>query len=445
MKDITQSSTPSLYAARADMIEEMQEMTSKKTMTVSEMTRFDVLKSELMEVATEVRKRTANTAREALEFRSDGDSSGAFNAFSDPFAAAATLKQGVPLLRASAKKDTSPEARAFRNFLRSGFNGERFGLPRLSDEDRELLRYEERDMGVGSPTASIPTSVMVPQGFQHDIEVALKYYGPMLGVSKILDTATGQPLPYPTSNDVTNVATIVGEGSNVSELDVTVSNIIFGAWKLSSGLVKVSLELLQDSAFDMDNFLKEQFSIRFGRGLNALFTNGTGSSQPKGFMAAATAGPTAVGSSGNTGGSETGGTSIGTDDLVELEHSVDPWYRNGASYMLNDDSLKRLKQLKDKFGRPIYESPKDGQPAALNGYPFHINNDMPTIAVNAKTVAFGPFSKYVIRKVKDFSVLRLVERFADYGQVAFIGFARYDGNLLDAGTHPIKYLVQAAS
>jgi HK97 family phage major capsid protein len=55
-------------------------------------------------------------------------------------------------------------------------------------------------------------------------------------------------------------------------------------------------------------------------------------------------------------------------------------------------------------------------------------------------VAFGSLDKYLIRRVKEMSVLRLVERFADYGQVAFLGFARYDGNLLDAGTHPVKYL-----
>lgn len=369
-----------------------------------------------------------------------------FNAFADPHA---TAQMRTIEFRSNPVKlptrDNSPEAKAVRNFLRSGYNGERYGLPSLSDEDRHLLRHERRDMGIGSPTSSIPTSVLVPQGFYHDIEVALKYYGPMMDVSKIITTATGQPLPYPTANDTTQVASIVGEGANVAEDDVTVGNLIFGAWKLSSGLVKVSLELLQDSAFDLETFLKERFAERFGRGLNTLFTNGTGSSEPTGFMTVATAGPTAVGSSGNTGGSETGGTSVGTDDLVALEHAVDPWYRTGAIYMMNDDTLKRIKQLKDKFGRPIYESPKDGLPALLNGYPFRINNDLPTIAVNAKTVYFGRFDKYIIRRVKEMAVIRLVERFADYGQVAFIAFARYDGNLVDAGTHPIKCLVQAAS
>ena len=71
---------------------------------------------------------------------------------------------------------------------------------------------------------------------------------------------------------------------------------------------------------------------------------------------------------------------------------------------------------------------------------YSINNDMATIAPNAITIAFGALDKYLVRRVKDLSILRLVERFADYGQIAFLGFSRYDANLLDAGTHPVKYL-----
>jgi HK97 family phage major capsid protein len=337
---------------------------------------------------------------------------------------------------------------AFRNYLRSGFNGVQFGLPRLSEEDRDTLRFEKRDMEVGSPTASIPTSVFVPQGFVYDVDVAMKYYGPMTTVAKILPTATGQPLPYPTANDTANAASIIGEAQQVSELDVTIGNIVFGAWKYTSGLVKVSLELLQDSAFDIDAFLKEQFAIRFGRGLNTAFTNGlgSGSSQPMGFMTAATAGPTAIGSSTNTGGSEDGSTSIGTKDITNLIQSVDPWYRPGSAFLMHDETRAFLEGLLDKYGRPLFvPNPQSGRLESLYGYPVYINNDMATIAANAKTVAFGQFQKYLIRKVKDMSVIRLVERFADYGEVGFIGFARYDGNLIDAGTHPIKYLVQAAS
>lgn len=339
-----------------------------------------------------------------------------------------------PLMASFIERDRKHRT-AFRDYLRNGLND-------MKAENRAVLQ-EFRDMGVGTGNLG---GFFVPQGFVYDIEMALKYFGNMLGVSTILETATGNPLPYPTDNDTTNTGELVGEGVQVTNADVSIGHIVFGAFKFSTKLVKVSLELLQDSAFDMEAYLKQKFAIRLGRILNTKFTVGVGTTEPFGIITAATAGPTAVGSSGNTGGSETGGTSIGYIDLVELEHSVDPLYRRGAKFMMHDNTLRKIKEVLDKYGRPIWvPGVASNAPDTILGYEYSINNDMATIALNAKTVAFGPLDKYLIRRVKELAVLRLVERFADYGQVAFIGFARYDGNLLDAGTHPVKYLVQAAA
>jgi HK97 family phage major capsid protein len=65
---------------------------------------------------------------------------------------------------------------------------------------------------------------------------------------------------------------------------------------------------------------------------------------------------------------------------------------------------------------------------------------MPAMAPSAKAVAFGDFSKYFIRRITGARVLRLVEKYADYNQIGFVAFQRWDGALIDAGTHPIKYL-----
>jgi HK97 family phage major capsid protein len=323
-----------------------------------------------------------------------------------------------------------------------------------------LAEKEQRDMGIGTNTLG---GFFVPQGFVYEIEEALKYYGDMLNVSEILDTATGQFLPYPTDNDTSNTGEIVGEGQQVSTKDVTIGRITFGAFKFSTRMVKVSLELLQDSAFDIESYLMKKFAIRLGRILNTKFTLGAGTTEPTGVVTALvanqpgapnlwTAAQTygtpvlAAGSSGNTGGTETGGTSFGTTDLNNLEHSIDPLYRRGARYAMHDQTLRFAKNLLDKFGRPLWKpGVAVGEPDTINGYPYSINNDLATIAVNAKTIVFGDFKKYLIRRVKELGVVTLRERFADYGQLAYIGFARYDGNLLDAGTHPLSYLQQAAS
>ena len=332
----------------------------------------------------------------------------------------------------------------FRGFLLNG--------PRPSEQ-------EQRDMGIGTLTLG---GDFVPKGFVYEVEEAMKYYGPMLETSEIMDTATGQPLPYPTDNDTTVSGEIVGEGKQVSAADVVLGVVNFGAFKFSTKMIKLSMELAQDSAFDMESYLKKKMAIRLGRIYNTKFTLGVGTTEPNGIVTAVVAncaaaqaasagvvygtGLLAAGSSTNTGGSETGGTTIGSQDLDNLEHTVDPLYRRGAGYMFHDQTLRAIKVLLDKYGRPLWKpGVSTGDPDTINGYPYHINNDMATIALNAKTVLFGQLDKYVIRRVKELGIIILRERFADYGQFGFIGFSRADGQLLDAGTHPVCFLQQAAS
>ena len=339
------------------------------------------------------------------------------------------------------------------------FRGFLLGGPEVNDK-------EKRDMGIGSLSLG---GYFVPKGFVYDVEEALKYYGPMLLTSEIMDTATGQPLPYPTDNDTTIMGELVGEGQQVTEKDVLIGQVLFGAWKFSSKMVKLSLELMQDSAFDMENYLKKKLAIRIGRIYNNQFTVGTGTNAPNGIVTAVVAAcgtPSttpwsganngygipliAAGASGNDGGAETGGTSIGSADLDNLEHTVDPLYRRGAGYMFHDQTLRRIKVLLDKYGRPLWKpSVASGEPDRINDYPFFINNDMTpvpaTAGANNNTVLFGQLDKYTIRRVKELGIITLRERFSDYGQIALIGFSRADGQLLDAGTHPICYLQQASS
>jgi HK97 family phage major capsid protein len=342
------------------------------------------------------------------------------------------------LYLAGGDANLTPEARAILRGTRAEFR--ELGVRSCM----ELAEYRDMGSGGGNALQGVGGGYFVPVGFVDEVEDAMKFYGEMLQSSSIVRTASGQPLPWPTDNDTTNAGELVGEGQQVSVQDIALGNIVFGAYKFSTKLIKVSIELLQDSAFNLETFVLNKFGVRLGRIVNTLTTVGTGVNQPKGIVPAATAGPTAVGAATNDGGAETGATSIGSDDLVALEHSVDRAYRRGAAYMMHDLTLQYLKQLKDKYGRPLWRASIGvGAPDLIGDYPYFVNNDMDQIATTKKTVLFGQLSKYQIRAVKELAVIRLSERFADYGQVAFIGFARYDGNLLDAGTHPVKYLVQA--
>jgi HK97 family phage major capsid protein len=335
-------------------------------------------------------------------------------------------------------------AKSFSSWLRYGLTPSERGGRQMAEEDREnflAVQAERRDMGIGSGAEGGYT---VPQGFVYKVETAMKFYGTMLEAGDIMDTATGATLPWPTQNDVTQTGEQIAENNPVTKQDLTFSTVNFSAWKYSTKMIPISIELMQDSAFDLEAYVTEQFATRLGRILNNKFTVGVGTTEPQGIITGATAGvAAAVGSSGNDGSSNTGANSVGTADLVELEFSVDPLYRKNAAYMFHDSTYKSIRQLLDKYGRPLWQPGLSAAaPDTINGYRFFLNNDMAQIGASNKTILFGDLKKYKIRRVRDLRVLKLVERFADYGQIALLGFARYDGQLLDAGTHPVKYLVQ---
>ena len=341
----------------------------------------------------------------------------------------------------------------------------------ILEQGRAVYAAERRDQQAGTESISYTQGAaggfFVPPGFVYDVEIATKYFAPLAdgSVIRILETATGNVLPYPTNNDTNEAWSIIGEAAQVSDQgqtpnyptpgtapsgqpgNLTMGVVNFGAWKGSTGLVRVSLELLQDSAFDLEDFLKNAFAVRLGRGYEFYLTRGTGVNQPTGLIpsviASGISAVIATGSSINDGSSNTGTNSIGTNDLIALEHAVDPTYRRGARYMFHDQTLKTIKQLLDKYGRPLWvPGLAVNAPDTVLGYEYVINQSMPQIAAAATTVLFGSLQKFIMRKVRDLSVLRLDERFADFGEVGFIGFSRIDSNLVDAGTHPIGYLQQ---
>jgi HK97 family phage major capsid protein len=125
---------------------------------------------------------------------------------------------------------------------------------------------------------------------------------------------------------------------------------------------------------------------------------------------------------------------------------VDPSYRDNAKWMFNDNTLSKIKLLVDSQSRPLWlPGLVDRAPDTLLGSPYVINQDMASVTSTGKSVLFGDFSKYWIRDVRDVTLLRLDERFAEFLQVAFLAFMRTDGDLLDAGTKPIRGIQQATA
>lgn len=312
---------------------------------------------------------------------------------------------------------------AFDAFLRRGIDD-------LPAEQRRILR-EMRAQEVGTDSKG---GYLVPEGFMAELVKSLKAWGPMLdpGVTRRLDTATGASIPWPTMNDTSNKGALIAENTQVSVSEVAFGTKTLGAYKYTSGVVLVSSELLQDSALNVESIIRDAMSERIGRIGNEHLTTGDGSDKPNGIITAATA-LTGVAAA----------SAITFDDMIELFHAVDPAYREDASvrWMFNDSTLKALRKLKDTVtGNYIWQPANvaTAQPATILDKPYSINQDMASIGTGNKSVAFGAFNRYVVRMVREFAIRRLVERYADYDQTGFIGFTRFDGELLD--TAAIKTL-----
>jgi HK97 family phage major capsid protein len=277
----------------------------------------------------------------------------------------------------------------------------------------------------------------VPEGFVNNLEIALLAYAQPRQWATVMRTASGQDLPWPTVNDTTQKGTRIVENATVSSSghDVVFGQTIFHAYKYTSNLVLVPVELMEDSAFDLAATLGELLGIRIGRIQADDFTFGLGGAgQPQGYVTGATSGVTAALNN-----------AISADDLYKLKHSVDPSYRvlPGVGWTFNDQILLSIKLLKDGLGRYLWQPGlAGGVPGTIDNDPYYINQSMTsTISTGKKTIVYGALKKFVIRDVSSIRLRRLVERFADADQEAFVMFQRADSQLLDAGTHPIKFLV----
>jgi len=315
---------------------------------------------------------------------------------------------------------------AFRSWLRYGNAG-------LSEEERGMMREwaEERALSTTGATAGATT---VPEGFSGYVEQAMATFGGILEVANVLETETGNEIPFPTVNDTSNKGAILGEGTTMGEsVDPTFGAVNVKAFTYSSKPVLISNQLLEDNAVNLEQVIAEMLVVRVLKAFSEHSIVGAGSSTPEGITV------------GGTKGADAAAAAVTYDNLVDLLHSVDPVYRKNGTWMFHDNTLKALKKLKDENGQYIFQpSLRDDEPSTVLGKPFIVNNDMPEIGASAKSIAFGDFKKYLVRRVKNYAVKRLDERYADLNSTAFILFVRMDGRVLDAGTHPIKYLQHAA-
>lgn len=410
-----------LREERANLWEQMKQLlaeTEERGMTAEESAKHTQMETELRRLTSDIE---ARDRAEELEKR---------------LAAPQPLPDGAippsPEVAGQADKDRRYRA-AFNAYLQRGMNG-------ISAGQRDalvdgLVPLEARALGVGTGAGGGYT---VPQEFLAEIVKRMKAYGAVQRVARVVTTESGADMPFPTLDDTANVGRLLAENTQLTQTDVAFGTKTLKSYVYSSDLILVSLQLLMDTAFDVEQDLRDALAERIGRIMNQHFTTGTGSSQPQGLVTGGT-----VGVTGATGTTLTFGADSGVvyDNLISLVHSVDPAYRSSGRcrWMLGDTALSAVRRVKNTQNIPLWQpSMQDGVPDNLLGYPVEINPDMPVPAANAKTIAFGDFfAGYLIRMVRDIQMIRLDERYADFLQVGFFGFARADGMVRDANAYKL--------
>lgn len=346
--------------------------------------------------------------------------------------------------RAKADKPVLPEqARALEKVGKSAsaagydFNltpGE-YRTVRDTIEKRDTVNYQSTAAGFGGTT--------VPEGFVFNFEKALLAFGSVRRVADVVRTTGVGDLPWPTANDTSNKGSQIDEvqdstDSGIDSTPVAMAATTWKAFNFTSDIIRVSYTLLDDTAFNLQAELAAMAGERIARITEDRFTNGNGSTQPQGIRVGAALGHVAAATN-----------AIDPNELLDLEHSVDPAYRAGerVGFMMHDNILKVLRKLRDSDGRSLWQnSLSAGEPQTLAGYPIFVNQEMPnTLAANNRVVLFGDLSKYKIRDVSNFRLLISEHRYLEFDQLAIVAHSRHDGRILNAGTNPIKYLAMAAS
>ena len=400
--------TQQLREQRASLFEKMKEVSDRagaenRLLSAEEVATYDRIDAEYTQVEDEIDRREAAQAREKNMVRRDPSG---------------TLEDGGQVV-----DDGEAYNRVFTNFLRRG-------MADLSPEDKAVMSGKASQIlnaaGIGTGAAG---GFTVSPEFRDKLIETQKWYGPMLQEAEVIHTETGAQLPWPTSDDTANVGAILAENTQVTEQDGTFGTANIDAYMYTSKMVRVSYQLMQDSAFDLGAWLPRKLGTRLGRILNQHFTTGTGTNQPDGIVTSATVGATSTGSFAATGG-------VSFDNLIDLIEALDPAYGGGEGlkFMGHQSVRKAIRKLKDSQGRYLWEpSVKEGVPNQVQGYPFILNNDMPTLAASSKSLLFGNIrDAYLIRIVRDMQTMRLQERYADFLQVGFLAFERADGTLQDA-------------
>ncbi len=261
---------------------------------------------------------------------------------------------------------------------------------------------------------------LVPEEFANELVQALQEQNIFRAIARLVPTSR-EKLKVPISNS-DGAVNWIGENMPIPETTMTFNQIVLNAYKLG-GLIKSSTELLEDSAFPLEQFVAGRFAQLIGAEEERTFCVGDGNDKPTGIFTDA--------GGAEIGATATSATAITFDDVIDLMHSIKKPYRGKAVFVTNDSTIRELRKIKDNNGQYIWQpAVKDVTPDTVVGRPVYTSPFVPEIAAEALVMAFGDFSYYWISDRREMRFKVLNERYAENDQVGFYATQRVDGKLV---------------
>ena len=283
---------------------------------------------------------------------------------------------------------------------------------------KDGVSYEVRN--VLSEGVDSEGGYLVPDEFENTLVSGLEEEGSIRSLAHVFTTSNGvHKIPVVQTKGTANW---IDENGSYGDSDDVFGQEQIDAHKVGT-VIKVSEELLNDSAFDLEKYFQEEFARRIGAKEEEAFIVGDGSKKPTGILH-------------TSGGAEVGVTAasdkaITADEVIDLFYSVKAPYRKNAVWVLNDSTVRAIRKLKDSNGQYLWQPAlHEGDHETLLGKKILTSPYMPEIGAGQKVVMFGDLSFYWIGDRQGITFKRLNERYADMGQVGFLASKRVDGKLV---------------
>lgn len=240
-------------------------------------------------------------------------------------------------------------------------------------------------------------------------------------IADVVNASFEEKQGIPIAED-TGEASWIDEGEEIPESDTTFGQTMLSAYKLGT-MIKISNELLNDSAFDLATYIARRFGVRMGNAEERAFITGDGVGKPLGLLA-------------ETGGAKVGVTAaqkdaVSFDEIFKLYYALKAPYRKKAQFLCNEALVLQLMTIKDNNGNYIWKPGLEiGKPDTLLNRPLKTSAFMPEIKGGSKVMAFGDYSYYWVADRQNRTFRRLNELYARTDQVGFLTTQRVDGKLI---------------